>query len=176
MRWEQRRHCLVSKGPVPSGRVRGRHRRSVSTCGRTGSYTLSATKRNHLSGGKSSGAPAASSRLSAGLSRFPLGPVSRPLSPRLPPPPRYSTDPRWHVPHFEKMMYDQSQLVTAYVEAFQVGGDAASCSPANRLRFPVVSPFRRRFPRRSLAAGYPSTHVLARIDGRRRAADQVRLL
>lgn len=33
---------------------------------------------------------------------------------------RYSTDPRWHVPHFEKMLYDQSQLVTSYVEAFQV--------------------------------------------------------
>lgn len=33
---------------------------------------------------------------------------------------RYSTDPRWHVPHFEKMLYDQSQLITAYVEAFQV--------------------------------------------------------
>ncbi|CAM9833494.1 unnamed protein product [Ectocarpus sp. 6 AP-2014] len=38
---------------------------------------------------------------------------------------RYSTDPRWHVPHFEKMLYDQSQLVTAYVEAFQVTGDTA---------------------------------------------------
>ena len=36
---------------------------------------------------------------------------------------RYSTDPRWHVPHFEKMLYDQSQLITAYIEAFQV----ASC-------------------------------------------------
>ncbi|CAM9214373.1 unnamed protein product [Laminaria digitata] len=36
---------------------------------------------------------------------------------------RYSTDSRWHVPHFEKMLYDQSQLVTAYIEAFQVTGD-----------------------------------------------------
>lgn len=31
---------------------------------------------------------------------------------------RYSTDARWHVPHFEKMLYDQAQLVTAYVDAF----------------------------------------------------------
>ncbi|HEX4070754.1 MAG TPA: thioredoxin domain-containing protein, partial [Planctomycetaceae bacterium] len=33
---------------------------------------------------------------------------------------RYSTDARWLVPHFEKMLYDNALLVTAYVEAFQV--------------------------------------------------------
>ena len=33
---------------------------------------------------------------------------------------RYSTDQYWHVPHFEKMLYDQAQLVTAYVDAYQV--------------------------------------------------------
>jgi len=32
---------------------------------------------------------------------------------------RYSTDAKWLVPHFEKMLYDQAMLVTAYVEAFQ---------------------------------------------------------
>jgi uncharacterized protein len=37
---------------------------------------------------------------------------------------RYSTDARWLVPHFEKMLYDNSLLVPAYVEAFQVTGDA----------------------------------------------------
>lgn len=36
---------------------------------------------------------------------------------------RYSVDEYWHVPHFEKMLYDQAQLVTALVEAWQVGGD-----------------------------------------------------
>jgi uncharacterized protein YyaL (SSP411 family) len=30
----------------------------------------------------------------------------------------------WRVPHFEKMLYDQAQLVLAYVEAAQVTGDA----------------------------------------------------
>jgi len=35
---------------------------------------------------------------------------------------RYSTDARWLVPHFEKMLYDQAQLVEAYVEAWQVTG------------------------------------------------------
>ena len=34
---------------------------------------------------------------------------------------RYSTDNDWHVPHFEKMLYDQAQLVSAYVDAYQVG-------------------------------------------------------
>lgn len=31
---------------------------------------------------------------------------------------RYSTDMKWHVPHFEKMLYDQAQLSTAYTNAF----------------------------------------------------------
>jgi len=35
---------------------------------------------------------------------------------------RYSTDPQWLVPHFEKMLYDQALLTLAYVEAYQVTG------------------------------------------------------
>ena len=31
---------------------------------------------------------------------------------------RYSTDARWLVPHFEKMLYDNAQLVSRYAEAF----------------------------------------------------------
>jgi len=37
---------------------------------------------------------------------------------------RYSTDERWHVPHFEKMLYDNAQLAKLYTEAFQATGDA----------------------------------------------------
>jgi uncharacterized protein YyaL (SSP411 family) len=33
---------------------------------------------------------------------------------------RYSVDTYWHVPHFEKMLYDQAQLAVAYLEAFQI--------------------------------------------------------
>jgi uncharacterized protein YyaL (SSP411 family) len=33
---------------------------------------------------------------------------------------RYATDERWHVPHFEKMLYDQAQLAISYLEAFQI--------------------------------------------------------
>ncbi len=35
---------------------------------------------------------------------------------------RYSTDSRWLVPHFEKMLYDQAMLAMAYTEAFQATG------------------------------------------------------
>jgi hypothetical protein len=37
---------------------------------------------------------------------------------------RYSVDAEWRVPHFEKMLYDQAQLVLAYVEAAQLTGDS----------------------------------------------------
>jgi len=37
---------------------------------------------------------------------------------------RYSTDARWLVQHFEKMLYDNALLVPAYVEAWQATGDA----------------------------------------------------
>ena len=33
---------------------------------------------------------------------------------------RYSVDAYWHVPHFEKMLYDQAQLAVAYLDAFQI--------------------------------------------------------
>ncbi|XP_056111688.1 spermatogenesis-associated protein 20 [Rhinichthys klamathensis goyatoka] len=36
---------------------------------------------------------------------------------------RYSTDSSWHVPHFEKMLYDQGQLAVAYITAYQVSGE-----------------------------------------------------
>jgi len=36
---------------------------------------------------------------------------------------RYSVDAFWMVPHFEKMLYDQAQLLRAYVHGFQVTGE-----------------------------------------------------
>lgn len=33
---------------------------------------------------------------------------------------RYSTDEKWHVPHFEKMLYDNAQLVSLYSNAYAV--------------------------------------------------------
>jgi len=37
---------------------------------------------------------------------------------------RYSVDPYWQVPHFEKMLYDNAQLVTLYAEAYRYSKDA----------------------------------------------------
>jgi len=36
---------------------------------------------------------------------------------------RYSVDERWHVPHFEKMSYDNSELLKNYLHGFQVTGN-----------------------------------------------------
>lgn len=33
---------------------------------------------------------------------------------------RYSTDEKWHVPHFEKMLYDNAQLISLYSNAYSV--------------------------------------------------------
>ncbi len=36
---------------------------------------------------------------------------------------RYSTDEKWLVPHFEKMLYDNAQLARVYVDAFRLTGN-----------------------------------------------------
>ena len=33
---------------------------------------------------------------------------------------RYSTDEKWHVPHFEKMLYDNAQLISLYSDAYSI--------------------------------------------------------
>lgn len=33
---------------------------------------------------------------------------------------RYSVDDRWHIPHFEKMLYDNAQLISLYAQAYQL--------------------------------------------------------
>jgi uncharacterized protein YyaL (SSP411 family) len=43
---------------------------------------------------------------------------------------RYSVDERWFVPHFEKMLYDQGQLVSSLIEAWQITGDGEFASVA----------------------------------------------
>src|SRR5579872_5129175 len=46
---------------------------------------------------------------------------------------RYSVDERWFVPHFEKMLYDQAQLATSYLEAFQITADPQYAATARRI-------------------------------------------
>ncbi len=38
---------------------------------------------------------------------------------------RYSVDPTWLIPHFEKMLYDNAQLALVYLHAFQLTGEPA---------------------------------------------------
>jgi uncharacterized protein len=45
---------------------------------------------------------------------------------------RYSVDEHWLVPHFEKMLYDNAQLATLYLEAYQVTGNPRYADIARR--------------------------------------------
>ena len=36
---------------------------------------------------------------------------------------RYSTDPHWRVPHFEKLGYDNAMALHAYSDAYEASGD-----------------------------------------------------
>ena len=46
---------------------------------------------------------------------------------------RYSVDERWIVPHFEKMAYDNAELLKAYVHAFAALGEARFAAAANGI-------------------------------------------
>ncbi len=46
---------------------------------------------------------------------------------------RYSTDSRWLVPHFEKMLYDQAMLAMAYTEAYQATGKSQFAQTAQEI-------------------------------------------
>ena len=49
---------------------------------------------------------------------------------------RYSVDERWHVPHFEKMLYDNAQLVSLYAKAYQnTKNDSYKTVVTETLRF-----------------------------------------
>lgn len=46
---------------------------------------------------------------------------------------RYSVDARWKVPHFEKMLYDNAQLLQLYAKAYQAFGEPAYRRTVERL-------------------------------------------
>jgi uncharacterized protein YyaL (SSP411 family) len=46
---------------------------------------------------------------------------------------RYSTDPEWLVPHFEKMLYDQALLALSYLEAYQATREEEYASAAREI-------------------------------------------
>ncbi|HHK74034.1 MAG TPA: DUF255 domain-containing protein [Rhizobiales bacterium] len=55
---------------------------------------------------------------------------------------RYSTDNAWLVPHFEKMLYNQAQLVRAYVQAYALTGRADFARTARRALDYVLADLR----------------------------------
>lgn len=46
---------------------------------------------------------------------------------------RYSTDGRWRLPHFEKMLYDQSLLALASLEAYRITGETPFAALADNI-------------------------------------------
>ncbi len=46
---------------------------------------------------------------------------------------RYSTDDRWLVPHFEKMLYDQALMIMVYTEAYQATGNESYKTTAREI-------------------------------------------
>ena len=87
---------------------------------------------------------------------------------------RYSTDARWLVPHFEKMLYDNALLAVAYAEAYQVTGRADFAARRARdagLRAARDDRAGRRLllgDRRRLSEG--ERGQVLRLDARRRSA------
>ncbi len=55
---------------------------------------------------------------------------------------RYSTDYRWLVPHFEKMLYDNALFVRALLEAYQVTGKALYASGAEDVLSYIIRDMR----------------------------------
>jgi uncharacterized protein YyaL (SSP411 family) len=46
---------------------------------------------------------------------------------------RYSVDQYWHVPHYEKMLYDQAQLAVSYLQAWQINGEPLFAATARDI-------------------------------------------
>ena len=76
---------------------------------------------------------------------------------------RYSVDDRWLVPHFEKMLYDNALLASAYLHAWVVTGEDAIARSRRRpsatlreLLLPEGGFASRRTPTRTASKGSPS--------------------
>lgn len=52
---------------------------------------------------------------------------------------RYSTDRKWLIPHFEKMLYDNALLLLAYLQAYRVTGSAQDGDTARRTADYILS-------------------------------------
>ena len=100
---------------------------------------------------------------------------------------RYSTDERWLVPHFEKMLYDQALIANAYLEAWQATGRedlAAVCREIlDYLLREMQAPegaffmsYRRDYLLITFSLAQPKVNDLGRSIDRPRARSQIRAL
>ncbi len=46
---------------------------------------------------------------------------------------RYTVDPAWRIPHFEKMLYDQAMMVEAFAEAYRITGQPAYADMTRKI-------------------------------------------
>ena len=74
---------------------------------------------------------------------------------------RYSTDPRWLAPHFEKMLYDNAQLLQCLAWAWQVSGNPLYEA---RIRETVAWVLREMMAERDHAGGGPCGAFAATLD------------
>ena len=86
---------------------------------------------------------------------------------------RYSTDERWLVPHFEKMLYDNALLASAYLEAYQATGDPDYARVARETLDYVLGRDDRAPRGRSTAPRTPTAKArrASSTSGRRRGRD-----
>jgi uncharacterized protein len=66
---------------------------------------------------------------------------------------RYSVDERWCVPHFEKMSYDNSELLKNYLHGYQIVREGHGADPARRGSPPSADSLREAARCREVAEG-----------------------
>ena len=80
---------------------------------------------------------------------------------------RYSTDEYWHVPHFEKMLYDQGQLAETYADCYALTKDSSLketlCEILDYVKRDLLHPVRRKQPSVTYFAQSKSTVILLRL-------------
>ncbi|KAI8377645.1 spermatogenesis-associated protein 20 [Radiomyces spectabilis] len=81
---------------------------------------------------------------------------------------RYSTDKKWHVPHFEKMLYDQAQLLSVYSAAYQITNDSLYAEVARDIVKYIARDLRHSdgaFYSAEDADSYPSEKSAKKLEG-----------
>ncbi|XP_034940180.1 spermatogenesis-associated protein 20 isoform X2 [Chelonus insularis] len=81
---------------------------------------------------------------------------------------RYSVDGKWHVPHFEKMLYDQGQLLRSYSSAFVVTKDPFFANIVDDIVSYVTRDLRHKeggYYSAEDADSFPTTDAAAKKEG-----------